>query len=626
MSGGITQLVAVGVQDAYLSGNPEVSFFRSSYKRYTHFAASVERQLVQGSVVNNGVSLVRFEKKGDLLSHVYFTAHNKLVNGLDPTVDWSKIISKVELLIGGQIIDTHDFAYMSNVEPVIGSQTYSTRYIPDNSASKGFYPMKFFFCKDWQSSLPLVALQYHDVELRITWGSAIPVDSNNNSYDINCWTRFIYLDNDEREFFAKKSHDMLITQVNRSIVSSASSYEFALSQPVKCIAFEAYNYTTTYKTNPSAIGNLNFKIQINGNDIGDQRSLYHWQDVNQYYLTPYGYYPNGCVVTQPATILTGVTNQTLFSTGPVVLGMPIVFSGPVMTGLTAGSTYLVNSVTPITGGYLFQINQTFNASSSSIVSMTLTTGSGYTGYPIATNGTFAVNSPIITCTNTSGMYVGAPIKFEAGGVALPTNIVPTQVYFVSSIISTTQFEISVTLGGGAIFANANSSGTFTVPAIAVTGGTVTYDPTILYTPSTSGLSSNEPVTFSGQYIPTGITAGTVYYVSNVTSYSFQISKGGSIISTGVIPGSPPGVTTFNVIESAGSTNTTSNVVIIPFCLDTSKLQPTGSLNFSRIDTFRLVAPPGVSFASSIASSAYFYSVNYNILRIQNGMGGILYAS
>jgi hypothetical protein len=368
MSGGITQLVAVGVQDAYLSGNPEVSFFRSSYKRYTHFAASVERQLVQGSVVNNGVSLVRFEKKGDLLSHVYFTAHNKLVNGLDPTVDWSKIISKVELLIGGQIIDTHDFAYMSNVEPVIGSQTYSTRYIPDNSASKGFYPMKFFFCKDWQSSLPLVALQYHDVELRITWGSAIPVDSNNNSYDINCWTRFIYLDNDEREFFAKKSHDMLITQVNRSIVSSASSYEFALSQPVKCIAFEAYNYTTTYKTNPSAIGNLKFKIQINGNDIGDQRSLYHWQDVNQYYLTPYGYYPNGCVVTQPATILTGVTNQTLFSTGPVVLGMPIVFSGPVMTGLTAGSTYLVNSVTPITAGNLFQINQTFNASSSSIVS------------------------------------------------------------------------------------------------------------------------------------------------------------------------------------------------------------------------------------------------------------------
>jgi hypothetical protein len=39
-----------------------------------------------------------------------------------------------------------------------------------------------------------------------------------------------------------------------------------------------------------------------------------------------------------------------------------------------------------------------------------------------------------------------------------------------------------------------------------------------------------------------------------------------------------------------------------------------------------VAPPGVSFANSIVSSAYFYAVNYNILRIQNGMGGILYAS
>jgi hypothetical protein len=627
MSGGITQLVAVGVQDAYLSGNPEVSFFRSSYKRYTHFAASVNQQLVQGSVVNGGVSLVRFEKKGDLLSHVYLTAYNKQLNGLDPTVDWSKIISKVELLIGGQIIDTHDFAYMSNVEPVICAQTYSTRYLPDNSATKGFYPMKFFFCKDWQSSLPLVALQYHDVELRITWGTSIPVDANNNSYDIKCWTRFIYLDNDERDFFAKKSHDMLITQVNRSIVSSASSYEFALSQPVKCIAFEAYNYTTTYKTNPSAIGNLKFKIQINGNDIGEQNSLYHWQDVNQYYLTPYGYYPNGLSVTQPATILTGVTNQTLFTVSPIIVGMPISFSGTVPTGLTAGAIYEVNSVIPIAGGNLFQINQTFNASSSSIVTLTIGSG-GYSGY---TNviGNFAVNSPLVTLTSgtTAGMYVGAPITFSAGTGTLPTNIVTTQVYFVSFVVSSTQFEISSIVGGGTIFATGSPANgtTFSIPAITLTG-TATYDPTTLYAPSTAGLSANQPVTFSGTYIPAGIAAGTTYYVSNVTAYSFQVSRGGTLVATGIIPNNPTSVTTFTVIESCGSTNTTSNVVIIPFCLDTSKLQPTGSLNFSRIDTFRLVAPPGVSFSSSIATSAYFYSVNYNILRIQNGMGGILYAS
>lgn len=284
MSGGITQLVATGVQDAYLSGTPEVSFFRSSYKRYTHFASTVERQLIQGTPSAGGTSLVRFEKKGDLLSHVYFTALNTSTNMCIPDYNWSTVIDKVELLIGGQVIDTQDFPYMSNIEPVTGATTFSQRESVE-APQNGFYPLKFFFCKDWQSALPLVALQYHDVELRITWGSSIPTAL------LTCWGRFIYLDKDERDFFAKKSHDMLITQVNRSIISPVTNYEFALSQPVKFIAFESNNYTTAYATSATNAGLLQFKMQINGNDIGESRSNFNWCDINQYYMTPFGYKP-----------------------------------------------------------------------------------------------------------------------------------------------------------------------------------------------------------------------------------------------------------------------------------------------------------------------------------------------
>ncbi len=373
MSGGITQLVATGVQDAYLSGSPEVSFFRSTYKRYTHFAANIERQLIQGTPAPGGTSLVRFEKKGDLLSHVYLTSLDSRTNMSNVLQRWDQVISKIELIIGGQIIDTHDFAYCSNIEPVTGAQTFSTREV-STSGVAGFFPLKFFFCKDWQSVLPLVALQYHDVELRITWGA----DVNDT---IAVWTRFIYLDKDERDFFANKSHDMLITQVQRSVITAVNNYEFALSQPVKYIAFESANYTTTYSDNASgeapnqkaidasaaSAALLQFKIQINGNDIGETRSLDHWTDVNQYYLTPFGY------------------------------------------------------------------------------------------------------------------------------------------------------------------------------------------------------------------------------------------------------------------KSYGSNLNSANVAIIPFCLDTSKLQPTGTLNFSRIDTFRIICPVNTSF-KTISTGQYFYAVNYNILRIQNGMAGILYAS
>lgn len=299
MSGGITQLVATGVQDAYLTGSPEVSFFRSSYKRYTHFASTVERQLIQGTPAANGTSLVRFEKKGDLLSHVYLSSLDPNTNMSNVLQRWDQVISKIELLIGGQIIDTQDFPYSSNIEPVLGAQTFSTREITTSGVAP-FFPLKFFFCKDWQSVLPLVALQYHDVELRITWGDAV-------NDTIAVWTRFIYLDKDEREFFANKTHDMLITQVHRSVVTGVNNYEFALSQPVKYIAFESNNYTTEYTASasgsaPNQAANdtsaknaslLQFKIQINGNDIGETRSLDHWTDVNQFYLTPFGYKPYG---------------------------------------------------------------------------------------------------------------------------------------------------------------------------------------------------------------------------------------------------------------------------------------------------------------------------------------------
>jgi hypothetical protein len=68
------------------------------------------------------------------------------------------------------------------------------------------------------------------------------------------------------------------------------------------------------------------------------------------------------------------------------------------------------------------------------------------------------------------------------------------------------------------------------------------------------------------------------------------------------------------------------VALIPYCLDTSKLQPTGTLNFSRLDTYRVVAPVGSSLLQLSGGAAYFYAVNYNILRIQNGLGGLLYAN
>jgi hypothetical protein len=291
MSGGIVQLVATGAQDAWLTGKPEVSFFRSSYKRYTHYASSFERQLIQGNPAAGNISTIRLEKKGDLVNSIYMIAKNS-TGALIPTLDWRTVIDKIELLIGGQIVDTQDITWMTELEPITGAQNYSQRYLNNNTAgpknhTAGFLPLKFFFCKDWNVSLPLVALQYHDVELRITWAASVTT-----SYQYEAWTNFVYLDQAEREYFANTPMDMLFTQVNRIPIGTANMQELALAHPIKFLAFSANNYTDTFSSTPATAVNYQFKTQINGVDIGDSRSLLQWIDVPQYYFTPYGYIHN----------------------------------------------------------------------------------------------------------------------------------------------------------------------------------------------------------------------------------------------------------------------------------------------------------------------------------------------
>ena len=308
MSGGIVQLVATGAQDAWLTGKPEVSFFRSSYKRYTHYANSPERQLIQGNPSAGNISTIRLEMKGDLVNYIYLIAKDS-TGSLIPGINWTNVIDKIELLIGGQIVDTQDISWMTSVEAVTGAQNFSQRFLNNNGTgpnniTNGFLPLKFFFCKDWNVSLPLVALQYHDIELRITWSAnlgttlaltGLPASATYASFQYEAWTNFVYLDQAEREYFASTPMDLLITQMNRIPIATTNMQELALAHPIKFLAFQSNNYSAAYTTGPTngvPAVNYQFKTQINGVDIGDTRSMFQWIDVPQYYHTPYGYNHN----------------------------------------------------------------------------------------------------------------------------------------------------------------------------------------------------------------------------------------------------------------------------------------------------------------------------------------------
>jgi hypothetical protein len=272
MSGGIAQLVAVGAQDAHIVGNPEVSFFRSTYKRHTNFAQTVEKQVIQGNPATNGMSTVRFERKGDMLGHVYITNRSPANS---TRVQWKDQIKKVELLIGGQVIDTQTSEFSQEIVPVMLSQTYSKSLAAAAADKSAVYPLRFSFCENAQSALPLIALQYHDVEIRISWNAVSATD-----YEVHA--QFVYLDTDERTALSSAPQNMLITQTQQSIASGNTLQELNYNHPIKFIA--------AHKAAGAAVGMAagNVKLQINGTDVGDAKKANpHYTSTTLYYHTPF---------------------------------------------------------------------------------------------------------------------------------------------------------------------------------------------------------------------------------------------------------------------------------------------------------------------------------------------------
>ena len=275
MSGGIAQLVAVGAQDAHLVGQPEVSFFRSNYKRHTNFAQTVERQVIQGNPSAGGMSTVRFERKGDMVGYVYIAPTKAGIAHKFSPADWVNAISKVELLIGGQVIDEQTSTFSQYIAPSILAQnlTKSTSGFGEVAESK-FYPLRFSFCENAQTAIPLIALQYHDVELRITWGTNL----DGATYEV--YSQFIHLDTDERTALSSAPQNMLITQTQKAIASASKIQELNFNHPIKClVAADGSALSIAADANK-------MKLQINGTDVADFKYVdAHYTAVTSYYHT-----------------------------------------------------------------------------------------------------------------------------------------------------------------------------------------------------------------------------------------------------------------------------------------------------------------------------------------------------
>ena len=257
MGGGLMQLVAYGAQDIYLTGNPQITFFKVVYRRHTNFSMETIQQTINGaSTTDGGSGTVTISRNGDLVHKVYVTSSTSGIT------DGDDIISEVELEIGGQRIDRHykewnqiwnELTIPESKSLAFKNMTGSLSHGSSSTQTAGVnmvqVPLNFWFCRNPGLALPLIALQYHEVKLKFTWGS-----STGTTATCSVFCDYIYLDTDERRRFAQVSHEYLIEQLQREEKTiSDTTHKLNFNHPVKELIWTGDGY-------------VNAQIKLNGHD------------------------------------------------------------------------------------------------------------------------------------------------------------------------------------------------------------------------------------------------------------------------------------------------------------------------------------------------------------------------
>jgi hypothetical protein len=285
MGGGLMQLVAYGAQDIYLTGNPQITFFKVVYRRHTNFSMEAIEQTWNGTVNEGNRVTATISRNGDLVHRMYLE-HVSAAGTPMLSNHGNTIVGDVELEIGGQRIDKHTGHWMetwaeltepnptgvSVAQDAVAAPGSATKYqlmaraggVASHTGAAGryFVPLQFWFCRNPGLALPLIALQYHEVKVVLTFGST--TNTLAGTTDVKLFADYIYLDTDERRRFAQVSHEYLIEQVQEQSLSAGTTDEVLnFNHPVKELIFSSGASADTITTN---IGGGNWGLKLNGHE------------------------------------------------------------------------------------------------------------------------------------------------------------------------------------------------------------------------------------------------------------------------------------------------------------------------------------------------------------------------
>ena len=535
------QLVAYGAQDIYLTGNPQITFFKVVYRRHTNFSMEAIEQTINGSQTvgaSDSSGTVTISRNGDLVYKVYVKCDQ--AGATTTQISGDKLIKEVELEIGGQRIDKHYQEWMQVWAELTtkASKANGTKYLTGgfsnslltNGTNGGTgqniiqVPLQFWFCRNPGLALPLIALQYHEVKLKFTWAASSsgtgPARDDSGSAVPTCsvWCDYIYLDTDERRRFAQVSHEYLIEQLQLQSESTATptSINLNFNHPVKELI-----WTNT----ETKIGSQKTKLVLNGHDRFAEQNREYFQ------------------VRQCLDYHTAVPGFNIKENDELQFTTPV----EIFNGLHHDSTVAVPG--------------------------SATDG----GQAILTNANLTFHVDHIA----SGVSIGDFLKV---GDVLKIELIDANA--MAGTVGISQFvQVSVVTSATVI--------TF-----------VAYEPNATATGLTSGiLKANDSAAVGPA---TGVDPMVVHLVARLQEPKSRCSQ------------------------------LDRNINVYSFALKPEEHQPSGTCNFSRIDNAKLEFSAALTTNTTAAAagdgtdvsaqSINIYAVNYNVLRIMSGMGGLAYSN
>ena len=646
MSGGLMQLVAYGAQDVYLTGNPEITFFKVVYRRYTNFAIETVNLTFNGNADFGKECNVLITRNGDLVTRMYLRIQlSKLlmtnVSALSE-VDRSQfyfayvrelgnfMIDWIRFEIGGTQIDKHWGHWMSTWHDLTKDVNNNPAYramvgdIDELTAlrspdSQGyltqdyllFVPLIFWCNTNTGLALPLIALQYHEVRLWFQFQTfeRLIVNSNNlplsrlNSgngvfNNASLLVDYVYIDTEERRRFAQIGHEYLINQLQ-------------------------YTGTQAVTQNP-------LRVTLTYNHPSKE---FIWKIISGAYYSKNS--PFLCYSNREATEEdSGWENALNYAANNLIRGSVTVGEG---VGITDPKTPIVS----ISSGLYDEWN------SVNIVSTNTRNTSKYSVFSyVAGPGVDDVNNTPSYYANelynqANGLNASATLNYEPAFLFRRDVLLnPLRLeYNLGDYIG--KFQIVILYGRIDPSTGTGVMGTLQFQVVAVVHTIEIRDVSVPVSEWVDNRFTTTENVGSGLGSPMDIWAVFMTVSGLLINNKYNPVASAVIQLNGQDRFQPREGAYFNLIETYNYHHSTpgNGVNVFSFALHPEQHQPSGTCNLSRIDNTVLDmalyrdtpyvnpsrTPPPLSIVSS-TSQCYIYCTNYNVLRVMSGMGGLAYSN